>query len=390
MPEHLSETDAGRYARKEMAADELLAVDEHIEGCSICLRLLGNFANIAASAKALRSELSVAATEPYHLTYENLESYVRKTADEVEIEIIRDHLDNCPSCSAERDVLASFRSEFEAELREQLLTSDSLRERRKHRVQFSFKVRLLQVAAIVAIAVVSAAVTRWVVQNDSDRVMTQLRDLNRENDLLRHEVEQARILSQGLQARLAEGQERGSRTAAVELRDGSGIVYDVSGNLSAPASMPVSYKKLMEHSLAAGRVQLPPWVRDLRGKKSVLMGVPDSSDSFKLETPLGAATLSDRPEFRWKKLEGGSDYVVSVYDEEFNQVAKSSPLTANQWRPGKALKRGRIYLWQVTVTKDGREVMAPAPPEPEARFKVIDSVAASELEDAERDYPDAH
>src|SRR5262249_39481959 len=55
-------------------------------------------------------------------------------------------------------------------------------------------------------------------------------------------------------------------------------------------------------------------------------------------------------------------------------------LTATAWQTAELLKRGSVYLWQVTAVVDGIEVTAPAAPMPEARFKILDSAKAKELE----------
>jgi hypothetical protein len=49
-----------------------------------------------------------------------------------------------------------------------------------------------------------------------------------------------------------------------------------------------------------------------------------------------------------------------------------------------------VYLWQVSATKNGQQVVAPAPPAPEAKFELLDLSQANELEQLKREQPNAH
>jgi hypothetical protein len=54
------------------------------------------------------------------------------------------------------------------------------------------------------------------------------------------------------------------------------------------------------------------------------------------------------------------------------------------------LPRGGLYSWQVTARKEGQEIISPAAPAPEARFKVLEGAKLSELERTEAAYADSH
>jgi hypothetical protein len=99
--------------------------------------------------------------------------------------------------------------------------------------------------------------------------------------------------------------------------------------------------------------------------------------------------MTDRPTFRWSSLEGATSYVVEVYDNDFNPVARSTELTNTSWS-GASLARGLVYTWQVTATKDGQEVKSPAPPSRQAKFRVLDQAKLNELAAAKRTYSSSH
>ena len=56
----------------------------------------------------------------------------------------------------------------------------------------------------------------------------------------------------------------------------------------------------------------------------------------------------------------------------------------------RSLKRGRVYSWEVTAIKEGREITSPVAPSPPARFKVLDQARLDELERARRTYAGSH
>jgi hypothetical protein len=108
------------------------------------------------------------------------------------------------------------------------------------------------------------------------------------------------------------------------------------------------------------------------------MGKGEDS-TFALLGPAGTLIMNDRPTFRWQALAGAISYKVSVLDTSFNVVIESAPVAQTEWQASRALERNKIYLWQVTAIRDGREVIAPISPQPEARFKIISQAKAREL-----------
>jgi hypothetical protein len=72
-------------------------------------------------------------------------------------------------------------------------------------------------------------------------------------------------------------------------------------------------------------------------------------------------------------------------------VQSSPPLRVTQWRAAQPLKRGQIYLWQITARlRNGNSVSSPIPPSPEARFQVLDQKKADELAGFREARPESH
>lgn len=122
----------------------------------------------------------------------------------------------------------------------------------------------------------------------------------------------------------------------------------------------------------------------------VRMGPADRGQVFHVLSPVGTSTLTDRPTFEWERAPTATSYRVTVFDQQSNPVASSQPLTTTTWTPDESLPRGATYVWQVTAHLEGRDVIAPAAPAPAAVFHVLDRNAASTLERAEQEHPDAH
>jgi hypothetical protein len=111
---------------------------------------------------------------------------------------------------------------------------------------------------------------------------------------------------------------------------------------------------------------------------------------FSTIKPVGTVILSDRPTFRWSRLDGAASYIVEVYDDKFAKVATSPRLIDNSWTASKSLPRGKTYTWQVKAVKGGRELISPPPAEPEAKFRILDRARAVELTQAQRTYAGSH
>ena len=90
-------------------------------------------------------------------------------------------------------------------------------------------------------------------------------------------------------------------------------------------------------------------------------------------SPIATLVRSARPVFRWSAQPGARSYVVTIYGPDFEQVMASPALTETTWTATTALKPGVIYQWQVTADTPEGLVRAPAPPAPDARFRIIDA-----------------
>jgi anti-sigma factor RsiW len=160
-------------------------------------------------------------------------------------------------------------------------------------------------------------------------------------------------------------------------------------SLAGLERLPAAERERVQQALDRGAAVPPARVARLGSASEVLMGSAPR-ESFRLVAPLATAVVSDRPEFRWEPLTGADAYTVSVFDEALHPVAESGPVAGTSWSPGKAIPRGRVYVWQVTAYRGPQPVSAPAPPAPLAKFEVVDETTARLLDETARAHPDAH
>jgi len=178
----------------------------------------------------------------------------------------------------------------------------------------------------------------------------------------------------------------GASIFIARLRDGDGqVTMDREGNLSGAGHLPPAYQLMIRKALKGQELERSPLLAGLTPPRLWPRGGGGARRAeFSVIEPVGAVTLSDRPTFRWSQLNGATGYVVEVYDERFGLAAASPQIADQSWTAPEPLKRGGIYYWQVKAVKDGRELKAPRPPAPQAKFRVLDAARANELARARR------
>lgn len=167
----------------------------------------------------------------------------------------------------------------------------------------------------------------------------------------------------------------------LQLRDGADrIVLRADGSLQAPPGVAADLRPALLAALAEGRLSLPKTLDGLQGRTGVLMGPASAPTGLAPLGPVGTCVRAPQPAFRWHGQRGARAYVVAVFDEQLEKQADSGELQATEWRPARPLARGRTYLWQVTALTPQGRVVAPAPPLPQARLRVLSVEEAAQLE----------
>jgi anti-sigma factor RsiW len=369
MSEHLSAEHVARYGRRATSPAELLAVDDHVATCETCRQRLSETHDLQAALRSLRADLAEAKTKPEHLSYEQLAAYLDDQLNDVDREIVDAHAEICSQCAAELHDLKAFKPTTEIP---PPVPGPTLWDRfvAVWRVP-GYVAATAGVAVLVSISVITVSFQRQVVG-----LRSQLSQLQQANNALQ---KQAATVSE-LQAQV------------VQLRQAFAATVPSSSTTVSPTleALPLVYQQTVKRALSAQRVETPPVLAALIGKRATLLGGSGEGVPFALLSPVATVVETARPTFRWQPLAGATSYVVTVYDSNFNPVESSRSLARTEWRVSRVLERGAIYSWQVTALKNGKEITSPAPPAPEAKFEVLEEGKARELERVERSHASFH
>lgn len=365
----------------------------HIALCEECRELVFSEQKTRAAVKTFRADLSRHADSD-HIHYEELARCVDNGLSQTDREIIESHIEICEPCAAELADLRAFKAEMTTypEIERKPAGSGTLWEKIIASLRApSYRVPI-QLAAVATVVVLCVSIATLLLLKETPGPHSEIGEIQhtdgatpspKEPDAMQppQTTSPAPVaLVAGIAAEIAE-----------TISDGGGVLaIDTEGKLTGLESLPAAYQKEVRTALTNKRVETPSDLRELIGKTGVLMGTADSGLAFSLIGPAGTIVRIDKPTFRWKPLSGATSYVVAIYDSGFNLVASSESQIGTEWSSVIPLKRGETYSWQVTAIKDGKELVSPAPPAPDAKFKILDASKTKEIDQAKRTYPNSH
>jgi hypothetical protein len=386
--DHISEEALNKYREKNLSSAEVLSVCDHLVSCLSCREKLAGMKQLDNLFTSLGGQLNDATmNRTPHLLPEEIADYVDHRLDDADLEIADSHLMFCLPCRADVQDLRAFKVS--------LNTLPAINYPPEKPIHFLEKALLLwrkpawgmaiQAAtlAIIALFLITTLLLRKQVAN----VSGALSQLQQHNDALQKQVEdipelQSQIaLLQQNQSPLPDDSED-----TEVLNDKGRQVAIEQGRLTGIEGLPPEIEQAVKSALVNQQVKKTAIPKELITREEVLMGGNDGKKTFRLLHPKGRISESDRPTLTWGALEGATGYVVTVYDADANQVAKSPSLTTTHWTLPGALKRGVIYSWEVTARRENEEIIAPAPPAPPAKFKVLEQTKFDELNRAKRAY----
>jgi hypothetical protein len=176
-----------------------------------------------------------------------------------------------------------------------------------------------------------------------------------------------------------------------QLQDGQRLVtLTQQGDLTGVDNLSPAQQQMVKAALTTQRIERSALLAGLQRGGSALMSGSEDEKKFAVTAPVGKVLLADRPTFRWSALPNATSYVVEVYDEQFNLVTASPSLTTTTWTMSQPLKRGDLYAWQVKAKQDGQEIIAPRPPAPQAKFRVLPQAKANDIAQAQRSADNSH
>lgn len=307
--DHLTPEQIARWNSRSMAAQELLAVSDHVARCEQCTNRLRGARTLEQAAAALQRELSEARSD-VHLRGDQLVALVDGSASTELQASAAAHVETCSTCRDELDDLRRFAAERRSE-----------------------RAPRWRIAAAVAAMAIGAAI--WF-------------------------AGARRIDSTPAQSP--------SVAALVTLRDGSGeIALLATGTVQGvPEQFAADVARLLR---APAALAVPEGVLALAREMERPRSVATEPGEVAVVAPVSTVELEDHPVFRWSGPAGVA-YSVSVFDSQFNRVASSGAVPDDHWRADLPLPRSELLTWRIETTIRGRTRVYPTPPRPPAVFRI--------------------
>lgn len=389
---HLSAQQIRGYRQRSLAAAEVVIVGDHLALCAACRKELSSADQLRRAFVALSTDLLAAANqEPAHLPPDLMAAYVDMQLDEVNRVIADSHLALCAECQTDMLDLRRLRTVLTGVPDQDEASSSPPPRRNKLATLRRWPTPWVAVqAALIVLFLV------WVAIIPLRRRVTELKgqvsELQQRNNSLEEKLSSlTEPQVQAAESGRANGGSSSPSAPRVALNDGGALVtLDTQGRLVGLKPLPQPYEELVRTVLTDQRVKAPPLVAELAGKRGVLMGSAAGGEGFSLVSPLGTTLETDRPTFAWRPLSGARSYSVTIYNSASQQVAASPRISETEWTPPHPLERGSLYAWEVTAVKDGKEFIAPIPPAPQAKFKVLEETKLGELTHARQMYRGSH
>lgn len=380
--EHLTKDTLEGYLTRTLKPGDLLLADRHLQLCGECLGKAAEQKQMQEAAAILNQAQEWEADLDLHLSYEQLEALADGTMDEVSREIVEVHTAACSSCLDQINDLRELREAIERPTQGQFVTVPAAAGFWE-RIAASITIRAaFTAAALIAVLGIGLwAISRLTAPGPLQTVLVEEAAPADPASQLPAEIRDQNLGS-GEVAGVNEPADRGTGPVVSLVDGGSHLEMDQYGNIIGIDAG--RFEGRLKAVLTRQDVQVSPAARELRSASGVLMGGDSPGNPFALTAPVGKVIASDQPQFAWRSLEGAESYVVTVYDERFAKIAESPALNQNSWRPPVRLKRGAVYSWQVSANKAGQEIKSPVRPAPDAKFKIIDAAAASDIEAARR------
>lgn len=363
MSEHLSQSQLAAYSERKLLPDELLAVDSHLASCDECHERLPP---IMPKASLESGE------EPFHLDYDqHLVPYVDGKANDIDREIVESHVAQCSQCATELRDLLAFQEQPVAATTKEVRTS-----------WFSpwslLSYPASATAIVIAVFLLSMAALLWAMYPMFRRVEKVETRPPASNKRARENEQPSPASTEPTGQKIPAVPSHGE--PLIVLNDAGGqIVVNQQGHLEGLHELPPDLRESVGRALATRRLSASPALTGWSSGAGSLRGGLENQSTFAPLEPTDMVVETDRPTFRWQALESALDYVVTIYDAKLRQVGSSGPVTGTEWTTPNALERGVIYSWQITALKDGKRVVTPKPPLPEARFRILDQPATVQL-----------
>jgi len=389
---HLAIEQLERYSERQMNAEEITQTLLHLDGCRACFDA---FQRTLSELSPTLPEISFDALtgndpEVFHLDYaEHLRPYVDFETDEVRREIVASHLQNCSFCARAVRELREFSDSLKLRTVEQekksadLLFAPPSNYPPPHFYNGNLRYWFLPAAAVLISLIGGNLVWR---QSDTTPLIAETRisravpktavNENSVERLLESKSAKTVIKTQSVPTLRRNDNSFKEKSSAVGGQLPAAV--QPKGDEKLLAALPPNFRAQFETALRMQKIEMPLFIAELR-EESNLRGDSAAVKDVIL-SPSAQDERNSRPVFKWRKFSDGTDhYLVTIYDQDFKQIAASPRLQNLKWQSSVSLERGKIYNWQVKTANSGNSYSA--------RFKLLDVSAVVRLKAIENAVP---
>ena len=374
MTEHLTETQVSLFRERALGPTERERIDAHVAECESCLRrILPSEDSALVYSELTEALLPDSADEPFHLSNAEVRRYTNGSIDQADRVIFESHLEICDQCS---EAVQSLAASSPAEIAAQQSYASWM--------AFRFTPARAAAGVLVVLCLVLAFVVwqRWHARSDDQTVQ--------KNETQTPSSTPGSGSPTPAQAEAPKGPTSDQLAVGLSLEDnGRKVQLDNSGKLIGLEEIPEASRSLVQGVLANKTFSKPEVLDKLTAPSITLMDPTARENTFGLLGPSGTVIATNRPNLRWQALAGATSYTVSVFDADFNLVARSTPILVTQWATP-SLRRGMVYSWEVVAVRNGQEVRSPVAPAPRAQFKILEADKLQELINLKKHNPISH
>ena len=388
---HLEIEQLKKYGERGLSGDEVTQAVLHLDECAACFDSFEKmFPALSDRAREVSpGDLTADDGEVFHLDYdEHLRPYVDFEMDETTREIVESHLQNCLFCErAVREL-----REFSDSLRLRQIKKDGFAQPeisgaigyRLSRFLTGNSTRLI----LPAMAILILGIGGWLFwQSETPNPVAEIQTLKDEPKVAANENSfnrQPENLPANLETKRIESANSPREVDSANVKSDSIANENLKPNHTEDerllAALPPDFRVQFQNAARTQRIKLPAFIAELR-EETNLRGASGGGKNIVL-SPDAQAVKSSQPTFSWRKFAAdGENYVVTIYDEDFNPVAISPNLRGAKWQPNVPLKRGKIYRWQVAAGKSSETYAG--------QFKVLDENALVRLKAIENAAPNS-
>ncbi len=335
MSEHIVKKHLEKYGKRELSSAERVKVILHLSKCEVCLREFQEmFPNITNPNREIILPSSEAATdEPFHLNFEeHFQPFVDNEISEIDREIVESHVKVCSFCAASLRDLQEFRQKLEL----QTIVAGQNQTGFWQKIAAFFDQNYKSLAlAFGLVLTIGLGIMFWLKFPKGEETIAQNSPIPFEPPI---------------KSENSNGADNVNQQITVETNKNS----NKSENTNQQPKNAVESPKEVE----LANLVLPKFLNDLRIEETgTVRGSNDlPTQKIAVISPNGSVIRGSSPVLRWQNVPNIQSFEVSVFDNDFNPVAKIDSVSGNSWRVAN-LPKGKIYQWQVSaksVAADGK------------------------------------